>query len=67
MAASAGITREALRDRAEQVGMRLTDAEVEHLQAIYDFYAPQLRTLHDVELAAEDLAVVFSPHWDQHA
>jgi hypothetical protein len=31
---------------------------------MFDFYAEQIRVLHDIDLAAEDLAVVFSPNWD---
>ena len=30
----------------------------------FDFYAAQIRVLHDLDLAAEDLAVVYSPNWD---
>jgi hypothetical protein len=31
---------------------------------MFDFYAAQIRALHDLDLAAEDLAVVYSPNWD---
>jgi hypothetical protein len=31
---------------------------------MFDFYAAQIRVLHDLDLAAEDLAVVYSPNWD---
>ena len=64
MAESTGIALDNLRVLAEQVGMRLTTAELEHLKPMFDFYAEQIRRLHDVDLAAEDLAVVFSPNWD---
>jgi hypothetical protein len=34
------------------------------LKPMYDFYAAQIRSLHEIPLAAEDLAVSFSPTWD---
>jgi hypothetical protein len=64
MADSEGIALDHLRVLAEQVGMRLTPAELEHLKPMYDFYAAQIHGLHDLDLAAEDLAVVYSPNWD---
>ena len=64
MADSEGISLDNMRVLAEQVGLRLSPAELEHLKPMFDFYAEQLRVLHDVDLAAEDLAVVFSPNWD---
>ena len=64
MADTEGITLDHLGVLAEQVGMRLTSAELEHLKPMFDFYAAQIRVLHDLDLAAEDLAVVYSPNWD---
>ncbi len=64
MADSDGISLDHMQVLAEQVGLRLTPAELEHLKPMFDFYAEQIRALHDVDLAAEDLAVVFSPNWD---
>ena len=64
MAESEGISLDNLRVLAERVGMGLSAAELEHLKPMFDFYAAQIRVLHDVELAAEDLAVVYSPNWD---
>ena len=64
MADPEGIALDHLRVLAEQVGMRLTPAELEHLKPMYDFYAAQIHELHDLDLAAEDLAVVYSPNWD---
>ena len=64
MADSEGIALDHLGVLAEQVGMRLTPAEIEHLKPMFDFYAAQIRALHDLDLAAEDLAVVYSPNWD---
>ena len=64
MADSDGISLDHLRVLAERADLRLTPAELEHLKPMFDFYAEQIRVLHDVDLAAEDLAVVFSPNWD---
>jgi len=64
MADSEGIALDHLQVLAERAGLRLTPAELEHLKPMYDFYAMQLRVLHDLDLAAEDLAVVYSPNWD---
>ena len=64
MADSEGIALDHLQVLAERVGLRLTSAELEHLKPMFDFYAAQIRVLHDLDLAAEDLAVVYSPNWD---
>ncbi len=64
MADSEGIALDHLRVLAEQVGLRLTPPELEHLKPMFDFYVAQIRVLHDLDLAAEDLAVVYSPNWD---
>ena len=67
MAESEGISLENLRVLAERVGMGLSPAELEHLKPMFDFYAEQMRRLHDLDLAAEDLAVVYSPNWDSQS
>ena len=64
MADSEGIALDHLQVLAEQVGLRLTPAELEHLKPMFDFYAAHIHVLHDLDLAAEDLAVVYSPNWD---
>jgi hypothetical protein len=64
MADSEGIALDHLRVLAEQVRLRLTPDELEHLKPMFDFYTAQIRVLHDLDLAAEDLAVVYSPNWD---
>ena len=64
MADPEGIALDHLQVLAEQAGMRLTPAELEHLKPMFDFYAAQIHVLHDLDLAAEDLAVVYSPNWD---
>jgi hypothetical protein len=64
MADAEGIALDNLRVLAERVGLHLAPAELEHLKPMFDFYAAQIRVLHDLDLAAEDLAVVYSPNWD---
>jgi hypothetical protein len=64
MAASEGISLEHLRVLAERVGLKLSDAELEHLKPMYDHYMPEVQALHELELDVEDLAVVFAPQWD---
>lgn len=64
MAEYEGIALDDLRVLAAQVGMHLSTAELEHLKPMFDFYAVQIHALHDLDLAAEDLAVVYSPNWD---
>jgi hypothetical protein len=64
MAESEGIALDNLRVLAERVSLHLSTAELEHLKPMFDFYAEQIRRLHDLDLAAEDLAVVYSPNWD---
>ena len=64
MADSDGISLDHMRVLAEQADLRLSPAELEHLKPMFDFYAEQMRGLHDLDLAAEDLAVVYSPNWD---
>jgi hypothetical protein len=48
----------------ERAGLNLTPDEVAALKPMYDFYAAQIRSLHEIPLDAEDLAVSFSPTWD---
>ena len=67
MADSEGIALDHLQVLAEQVGLRLTPADLEHLKPMFDFYSAQIRVLHDLDLAAEDLAVVHSPNWDSQS
>jgi hypothetical protein len=45
----------------ERAGLNLNAEELAALKPMYDFYAPLVQELHDVELDAEDLAVTFLP------
>lgn len=64
MADADGMALDTMRILAERVGLHLSPAELEHLKPMFDFYTEQMRVLHNIDLAAEDLAVVFSPNWD---
>jgi len=44
-----------------RAGLDLSAQEMESLKPMYDHYASQTAKLHEIYLAAEDLAVVFSP------
>ncbi|MCH8064023.1 MAG: hypothetical protein IH861_16145 [Chloroflexi bacterium] len=45
----------------ERSSMKLSAEELETLKPMYDYFARQTAPLHDLELDAEDLAVVFQP------
>ncbi len=64
MAASEGIALDQLRVLAERAGLRLTDEELTGLKPMYDHYARQIAALFDLDLEAEDLAVMYTPNWD---
>jgi hypothetical protein len=64
MTETEGITLESFRVLTERSGLDLTEAELAALKPMFDFYAERLQKLHEVELDAEDLAVVFAPGWN---
>jgi hypothetical protein len=64
MAASEGVSLDELRMLTERAGLRMTDAELASLKPMYDHYARQITALFEVELEAEDLAVVYTPNWN---
>ena len=53
---------DALRAVAERAGLRLSDDELRELKPVYDRYATEAARLHEAQLDAEDLAVVFTPN-----
>ncbi len=61
MAENSGISIEDFRVLTERSGMSLTTGELEALKPMYDHFAKQIAPIHDLELDAEDLAVVFQP------
>ena len=61
MAENSGISIDDFRVLTERSGMSLTARELEALKPMYDHFARQIAPIHDLELDAEDLAVVFQP------
>jgi hypothetical protein len=61
MSEQEGISLDAFRVLVERAGLSLNAEELAALKPMYDFYAPLVQALHDVELDAEDLAVTFLP------
>ena len=61
MAEHTEISDEAFRTLTERSGMKLSADELEALKPMYEHFARQIAPIHDLELDAEDLAVVFQP------
>ena len=61
MAESEGISLDQLRILAQRAGLRLTTEELTSLKPMFDHYAKQIQMLYEVELDAEDLAVMYAP------
>jgi hypothetical protein len=64
MAESEGIAVEQLRVLAERAGLALQSDELTALKPMFDHYTKQISVLFEVELDAEDLAVMYTPNWD---
>jgi hypothetical protein len=64
MAESEGISLDHFRGLAERAGLALTPEELTALKPMFDYYAQQIKVLFEVDLEAEDLAVMYSPNWD---
>ena len=64
MVESEEISMEDFRALVYRAGLKLTAEELEGLKPMYDHYATRTRALHELDLDAEDLALVFSPDWD---
>ncbi len=61
MPESETISMEDFRVLTERSGMKLSAEELEALKPMYDHFARQIAPIHDLDLDAEDLAVVFQP------
>ena len=61
MAGPKEITMDHFRALVARAGLDLSAEELESLKPMYDHYANQAARLHELDLDAEDLAVVFSP------
>ena len=64
MAESEGISVEQFGTLAERAGLTMKTEELTALKPMFDYYAKQIKLLFEIELDAEDLAVVYSPNWD---
>ncbi len=64
MAESESMSLDALRAIVERAGLSLSDEELQSLKPLYERYVGEAARLHELEIDAEDLAVVFSPKWD---
>jgi hypothetical protein len=64
MAESEGISVDQLRGLAERAGLSLQNEELTALKPMFEYYAQQIKVLFEVDLDAEDLAVMYSPNWD---
>jgi hypothetical protein len=64
MAESEGIAVEQLRGLAERAALAMQTEELTALKPMFDLYAKQVKMLFEIELDAEDMAVVYSPNWD---
>jgi hypothetical protein len=67
MPESEGIAVEQLRGLAERAGLMMKHDEVAALKPMFDHYAKQIKLLFEIDLDAEDMAVVYSPNWDPQA
>jgi hypothetical protein len=64
MTKSQGISLEHLHVLAERADLGMTHEELAALKPMYDYYTRQIKGLFEVDLGAEDLAVIYSPNWD---
>jgi hypothetical protein len=64
MAETEPVSLDQFRTLTERAGLALADDELTALKPMFDHYAKLSRALFDIELEAEDLAVMYSPNWD---
>ncbi len=57
------ISLEGFRTLADRAGLGMTEEELRLLKPLFDAYAEKAATLGEIDLGAEDLAVVFPPGW----
>lgn len=58
------VSNEEFKVLTSNAGMNLSDDEIEHLKPIYEHFATNAATLHEVELDDADLALSYTPNWD---
>ena len=64
MVGSHNISMEDSQALTRRAGLELTADELEGLKPMYDHYATRTAALHELDLDAEDLALVFTPDPD---
>ena len=64
MAESEGISVEQFGTLVERAGLTMKAEELTALKPMFDYYAKQIKLLFEIELEAEDMAVMYSPNWD---
>ena len=64
MAETEGISVEQFETLAQRAGLNMKTEELTALKPMFDYYAKQIKLLFEIELDAEDMAVVYSPNWD---
>ena len=55
------LSMEAFRVLVERAGMALTTKELKELKPLYDHYAANAASLHEMDLGPDDMAVAYSP------
>lgn len=55
------ISMEEFKTRVSAAGLELTAEELESLKPMFDLVAGRVAAIHELDLGAEDLAVVFRP------
>ena len=61
MSETEGLSMEEFRARVAAAGLELTKDELESLKPLFDLQAGRVAKIHELDLGAEDLAVVFRP------
>ena len=64
MSEDAGIAMEDFAALVRRAGMSLTEAELEHLKPMYDYYQGSVQKMNKLDLDAEDLALTYIPDWE---
>ena len=67
MATAEGISVEQLRGLAERAGLTMKPEELSALKPMFEHYAKQIKILFEIELDAEDMAVMYSPRRRQNS
>ena len=63
MTEAAEIPMEEFRIIVKRAGLDLSDEILERVKSLYDEWAGNTATLHELDLGDEDVAVSFSPAW----